>query len=518
MNIETRLTHGLETSQQLNLAPQLLQWLKLLQLPSVELATLVRQELETNPALEAEEPESNETSDETVPEISESTDAAGDFETEPATFDNGSVGERLEILSGMGSDGSDEEPMVGRDFSRVTHDDEERRQYVMDSIASPLSLQEHLLFQLNVLHMDAAERRAGEAIIGSLDPRGYLSATIEELAGMAKTETGIVESALRKVQAFDPPGVAARDLRECLALQIRDASSVQARIVDRFLDALARRQFREIAAALDVAEEDVLEALKAIRLLDPEPGRKFSQERPRYIVADITVTREDANYVIALNDESMPKLYISADCRQMLENGKLASDDLAYLRRKMRNASFLIQGIRQRQETLRKVAAEIVRHQKSYLDSEDGELRPLTMQTVAQAIGVHETTVSRAIANKHMRTPRGLHEMKHFFRAGYACENGSGLIPAAVQDIILNLIQAEDKAVPLTDLQIVKLLKEKGLKVARRTVAKYREEMGMGSSKERAIPRSAAPILRLRKPEPVPVAVPAEKEDQRVYA
>ena len=516
MNIEPRLTHGLETSQQLSLAPQLLQWLKLLQLPQMELAALVRQELETNPALEAEGPGSDGAGEETTSDFSELAGAM-DFAAEPVTFDDESVGERLDLLSRMPSDGSDEDPPAMRDFARSTQDDEARRQYVMDSIASPLSLQEHLLFQLKVLLLDDAEMRAGEAIIGSLDARGFLTLSSDELAELANTDVATLESTLDKVQTFDPPGIAARDLRECLMLQIHDSQSVEAKIVERFLDALARHQYREIAAELDVAEEDVLDALQAIKLLDPEPGRKFSKERPRYISADIIVTREDKGYAIALNDESIPKLYISADCQHMLENNDLASDDLSYLRRKMRQASFLIQGIRQRHETLRKVAAEIVRHQNSYMDSEDGELRPLTMQTVAEAIGVHETTVSRAIANKHMRTPRGLHEMKHYFRAGYACENGGSLTPSAVQDIILDLIQAEDKSVPLTDLQIVKVLKERGLKVARRTVAKYREEMGMGSSKERAIQRQTPPVLRLRKTTPMFVE-PGITKDRRVYA
>lgn len=514
MNIETRLTHGLETSQQLNLAPQLLQWLKLLQLPSAELATLVRQELETNPALEAEESLPVEQDDAEPFDNTATLDQINNFEAEPAIFDDKSMGERLNLLSGMESDGNYDGPISERDFSRSTKDDEERRQYVMDSIASPFSLQEHLLFQLNALHVTKTERMAGEAIIGSLDHRGYLTATLDELAEMADVDAATIETVLCKVQEFDPPGVAARDLRECLALQISDGTSIAARIVNGFLDALARGQYREIGAALGVSEQDVMTALKAIRLLDPEPGRKFSQERPRYISVDITVTREDNRYAIALNDESMPKLYINADCRQMLEKGGLATDDMTYLRRKMRHASFLIQGIRQRQETLRKVAAEIVRHQTTYLDSEEGELRPLTMQTVAQAIGVHETTVSRAIANKYMRTPRGLHEMKHFFRAGYACETGGGLIPSAVQDLILKLIQAEDKTNPLTDFQIVQLMKVKGIKVARRTVAKYREEMGMASSKDRAILPPAAPVLRLRKAP----AASYRSEEKRVYA
>ncbi len=505
MNIETRLAYKLETSQQLNLAPQLLQWLKLLQLPSVELAAMVRQELETNPVLEAEEPNPAEASD------FDTHNEQADFESEPVTFDNDSVGERLDLLSKMDSDGSDEEPITIRDLARSTQDAEERRQYMMDSIASPCSLQEHLMLQLNVLRLDEAEQRAGEAIIGSLDQRGYLVAEITDVAEIVNVGTDVVESALSKVQRFDPPGIAARDLRECLMLQIHDPESLTFKVVDSFLEALARSQHSEIASALGASEDDVMDALGAIKSLDPEPGRKFSQERPRYIKADVTVTREDENYVIAIDDQSMPKLYISAESRQMLEENKLAADELSYLRRKMRAASFLIQGIRQRHETLHKVAAEIVRHQTQYLDSKDGELRPLTMQTVAQAIGVHETTVSRAIANKHIRTPRGLHEMKHYFRAGYACANGAGMTPSAVQDIILNLIETENKAAPLTDLQIVSLLKKRGLKVARRTVAKYREELGMASSKDRVIPSQAAPILNMKK-------TVSNKEQQRVYA
>mgnify|MGYP003605290275 CR=1 FL=1 len=332
---------------------------------------------------------------------------------------------------------------------------------------------------------------------------------------------GCAEKTLAVVQTFDPAGVAARSLSECLLLQIHDQKSLPARIIRDYLEALGRRQFAEIANALGVTKEDVLEAFEIIRGLKPEPGTIFSSERPRYIAADITVRKVEGDFIIEVNDDSLPRIRISASCRQIVETGRVSGEDLSYLRKKIRNASFLIQGIRQRQETLRKVACEIVKHQMDYLNSEHAELKPLTMAKVAKAIGVHETTVSRALSQKYMRIPRGLFEMKHFFQAGYQCADGSAVVPSAVQDMISDLIKAEEKSNPLTDLHIVRALKAKGIDIARRTIAKYREEMGIGSSKERLKKQTGARLVLLNNANNAQPEQPDTFEEhvaQRIYA
>lgn len=503
MNLDTRLGQHLDVSQQLNLAPQLLQWLRLLQLPMTDLKTLVNQELEMNPTLELEESAPDIEASATGESAAE-TSAADLLEQAPTTFDEAHLDGKFEMLAEMDADWGQETP-GGRLTSAEA--DNEKRQFMMDCITAQESLQDHLLAQLATVTLDAEDRRLTELLIGSLDERGYLTAAPDELAGAASCSAERLDAALRRVQALDPAGVGARDLRECLLLQMDDRASLTARIVRECFDALACKQYREIAAALGVEEEDVRDALREIRTLHPEPGRLYTAERVQYIKADATIRKTDAGYRVELNDERLPRLRINAECRRLLEAGKLSAEDTAYLRKKIRHSSFLIQGIKQRQDTLRKVAQEILRHQQAYFDAEDGQLKPLTMATVAQTINVHETTVSRALANKYIETPRGLFEMKHFFRSGYRCDDGSAVVPAAVKDLIETLVARENPALPLTDLQMVKAMKEKGLHLARRTVAKYREELGIASSKERQdLSRAkAAPVRRLAVPAAAPL-------------
>lgn len=502
MNIETRLVAGLEVSQQLGLAPQLLQWLKLLQIPTPELCALVRKELETNPALEMENPAATE--DSTPSEQSESApeETAGDLIAEPTRFDESDMGRKFELLAEADSEWANDSGVPLRDYSQASDSDaNERRQYALESIVAPASLQEHLLSQLALARLSPVERHVAELIIGSLDKRGYLTATLDELAALAKTDAAVAEKALAAVQSFDPAGVAARDLPECLLLQLDDKSGLAAAIVTRYLEPLARRQYREIASFLKVDEQDVIEARETIMRLNPEPGSAFGQEHARYVTPDVTVVKDESGLTVQVNDDYVPRLRISASCRRMIEAGSLSAEDMAYLRRKIRNASFLIQGIGQRQQTMRKVAEEIVKHQRDYFESERGELKPLTMARIAEAIGVHETTVSRTISGKHMLTPRGIYEMKYFFRAGYQRDDGSAVIPDAVQELIASAIENEDPANPLTDLQIARLLKDKGLHLARRTIAKYREELCIPSSKERARTRRPKRLLSIKEAE-----------------
>jgi len=479
MNLEARMTPGLNVGQQLNLAPQLLQWLRLLQLPSTELCAMVQHELEVNPTLEIEDDGGDSDVGDAPESVAEAIDA---FEQGPTSFDDDAVGLKLEMLKDMDSDWRDDSATASRNH---TAEDDEKRQFMMDCITARESLQDHLSAQLAVRAVSGMTRSQVELIIGSLDPRGYLTGTLDELAAHANVSIQNLEAALALVQTFDPPGVGARNLAECLWLQIRDKESLTARIVSEYLEAVGRRQYRDIAVALDVEEEDVAEAVKDILQLNPEPGLIFSRESTRYIAPDVTIRKMEDELIVELHDEYIPRVRVNANCKSLLERGTLSADDLTYLRKKMRASSFLIQGIRQRQETLRKVASEILAHQSSFLGSVDGELNPLTMAQVAQSINVHETTVSRALANKYVQTPRGLYEMKYFFRAGYQCEDGSALTPSVVKDLIADLVGAESSEFPLTDLVIVDCMKKRGITLARRTVAKYREELGIASSKER---------------------------------
>ena len=473
--LNLRVYQGPGLSQQLNLAPQLINWLKLLQAPTLELAAMVQQELDSNPALEVAE----------VPSAPED-----EIDSGSAVVDD--LGEeRLKELAELNSEWADDYAQQIRLKKSAVSDDQDLYERVMQGITAHLSLAEHLQSQLVLAEIDAEGKAIGELIVGSLDPYGYLVTPLAELAEVGKTTVAAVEKVLQIIQKMDPPGVAARSLAECLALQIPASAGrdfLPRRIISGgYLQSLANGVNSELAAKLQVTPAELAEAFAYIRSLDPEPGRLFANEQPNYITPDVTVLRLGDEYVVELNDEQIPRLRISNSCRQLLEGGKLTPGDLAYLRRKIRGATFIIQGITQRQQTLKRIAQEVVRLQQDFFDRNDGELVPLTMNKVAHIIGVHETTVSRAVANKYMQTPRGIFEMKQFFKTGYLCADGSALTPDQVKSTIFGILKSEKR--PMTDLQISERLKESGVNVARRTVAKYREELGINSSKDRRLKR-----------------------------
>ncbi len=487
MNMELNLGQSQQTSQVLNLAPQLLQWLRLLQAPTTELAAIIQHELETNPALEVVEPV-EDIIDETSKEKRTGYD---NIEANKLDFSDNELGKKLEILAEIDEEWASEGNKT--DYSAI-EEAQEKHEYALNSIQSKESLQEHLLKQLYLIEKNTDEKilNACKIIIGSLDQRGFITISIKEIAELADLTEGSVWTAIRIVQGFEPAGIAARDLKESLLLQLERKglkNHIAYQMLEQYADYVEKRNYKELADKLDVNEEDILEAMKLLSTLNPNPASDFDFDPIEYISPDVIVRKVKNDYTIELNTTSLPQLKISEKCKELVEKANnISSSDLSYMRRKIRQASFLIEGISQRQETLLKVAYEIVRIQKKYFDTEDeNEMVPLTMNKVAQIIGVHETTVSRAIANKYILTPFGLRSMKSFFKAGYVCADGSALTPDNIKEMIENFIKNEEASAPLTDLQIARLFKEKGLNVARRTVAKYREELGIPSSKERCI-------------------------------
>jgi RNA polymerase sigma-54 factor len=483
-------------SQQLNLAPQLLQWLRLLQVPTTELSSMVQHELETNPALELDEtpvkPESDKSDDEGL-EVQED-----------MTLDRSELEAKLEVLAGLDADWRADASKTASSSGSI-QDEQERHQFVLDSAVADLSLQDHLLRQLPACGFSEAEHTLAELIIGSLDQRGYLVTSLPELAELSGVSLVVAERILGQVQDLEPAGIAARDLRECLMLQLKadhTEDSLPMILVRDHMEMLGEKRPAELAVLLKVSEQEISQALISIRALNPTPGNLFSRKPVQYVQADATISKDAGQYVVELNDECIPHLRLSADCRRLLEQKGLSSEDLAYIRRKIRNATFLIQGLGQRQETLRRVIQEVVRVQSDFFDRPEGELYPLTMVKVAGVLGVHETTVSRAIANKYVQTPRGLFELKHFFRAGYQCSDGSAVTPDGVKDMIAALIDEEDPSCPLTDLQIVGLLQKKGLRLARRTVAKYRDELNIAASKDRIRPFHTRKVIAMNSTAP----------------
>lgn len=495
MDLSFRMHNEMNVSQQLNLAPQLLQWLRLLQASTTDLNQMIQEELVSNPALEVEP--AKDTSDQL--QDNDSATTASDQETADIALDDGDLNRKLEYLAEIDEDWRNETADFSGMCERVHPKAEEHHQYLLDSFTGTASLHEHLLQQLHLTDLDDTDLPLAELIIGSLDDRGYVGTPLEELSKATGRSAQDIGTVLATVQTLSPAGVGARDLRECLLLQMSDypADFLPRVLVRDYLDALARHQTAEIAAHLELPEEDIQEAFAFITTLKPHPGETFSQSRTDYIDPDVIVFFDGDELKVELNDHYVPRLRISSSCRRLLDANGLKNADLTYVRRKIRSAMFMIQGVSQRQETLYKVAQEIVRAQHEYFSSDDGQLKPLTMAKIATHIGVHETTVSRALANKYMRTPRGLFEMKFFFRPGYRCADGSALTPEAVKDIISNLIGNELPAEPLHDLRVTELLKERGLTVARRTVAKYRDELGIPSSKQRKRKSATEPTLAI---------------------
>ncbi|HEY7820455.1 MAG TPA: RNA polymerase factor sigma-54, partial [Vicinamibacteria bacterium] len=329
----------------------------------------------------------------------------------------------------------------------------------------------------------------GEAIIGNIDEQGYLQASVEEICAMGDYDRESVEKALALVQGFDPVGVAARDLRECLLIQIRHlelgGTPVESMVTDH-LDLLQNHRFNDIAKAMKLPIEEVIQHCEIIRRLDPQPGSKFNTERSHYVTPDVYVIKVDGKYEVVLNEDRLPQLRISSVYRRMLENKSEDNEATRnYVKEKLRSALWLIKSVDQRQKTIYKVANSIVRQQQEFLDNGVEHLRPMVLRDVAIDIGMHESTVSRVVSNKYMHTPQGVFEMRYFFHSGIASVGGEHVSSVTIKQRIKKIVEEENPKRPLSDSKIVKILEEEGLVLARRTIAKYREELRIPPSNQR---------------------------------
>ena len=451
---------------QLVLAPQLRQSLEMLQVPVLELQTLIQNELQQNPALEEQLTDSNDRIEvEPMAEDRESPAPEGDFD------------EQFEALAKLDDEWRDNFQQ-SRSSSSYSSDDAARRQFFLDSLSMPESLQEHLLNQLSFAGLDEEQRQVAELILGSINDEGFLTSSMEELVESTGYEINQLEKALSVIQDFDPVGVAARDLRECLLIQLRrlgKENSLPYRVVENHLPALAAHKFAEIARALKETPETVQKAAQFISNLEPKPGRAFSSTSTTYVLPEVIVQKVDGAYVVSLNNEQVPHLRISRHYRKLMADSSTSQDVKNYIREKVRAGEFLIKSIGQRQQTISRIANEIINVQEDFLKKGVTHLRPLTMAEIANKLGIHETTVSRAIASKYMQTPRGTFELKYFFTPGFKTADGKQISNKTIKDAIAQLVNNEDSSNPLSDQQMVDILKDRGTKVARRTVAKYRE-------------------------------------------
>lgn len=451
---------SLGLSLQQTLSPQMQQSLQVLQVPALELRNLVEQELQANPVLEEEVPERDESLD------SEAEDDWDDDLREVNRLDE----EWRDYMSQSGA------------YDGRSAEAQERREYLFNSIRSPKSLQQHLLDQLALSDLTEEDREVADAIVGNLNEAGLLDVTIDELANLSNTRTERVEGVLKEVQALDPIGVAARDLRECLLIQLGrmgKKESLESRIVGGHLDDLLKRRFPEVARRLGVNVHDVQQAADFIATLEPRPARQFSNIVDQVVQPDVVVEDDGEGYVVSLNNDHVPLLRISNYYKELLSEPGNRGQVRDYIREKIKGGRFFIKCIQQRQQTILNIAREIVRRQEDFLREGPSALRPMTMNQVAQAVGVHETTVSRATNGKYMLTPQGVFEMKYFFTPGYQTEGGSDISNESVRKAISEVVEKENKRRPLSDQAILEVLKERGIPIARRTVAKYREQLGI---------------------------------------
>ncbi len=479
--MEARLE--LKLSQKLIMTPQLQQAIKLLQLSRLELVQSVAQELTENPVLEEvsleagdEAPEGDAEAAPEAPSTEAPPESPAAEETAQELKNDLELGPQWdEYLNEMGD---------GRDYGYAEADDKEMPSYDQTLTRLP-SLSDHLQWQLHLSTSDPALVKGGEWIIGNLDDDGYLRATLEELCLQSDLSLSDIERSLALMQTFDPLGIAARSLQECLLIQVRHldlTGTLVERIVQEHLSDLEKRKYPQIAKALAVTPQEVMEASQIIiHELEPKPGRPFLVSDTNYVTPDVYVVKVEDRYIIQLNDEGLPRVRINPYYRKLLSH-KDTVDKVTkeYIEERLRSAQWLIKGMEQRSKTIYKVAESIVNFQQDFLDQGISHLKPMVLKDVAEDIGMHESTISRVTTNKYMHTPQGIFSMKFFFTTGFSISTGMPGVEVSsltVKDVIQKMIKEEDAAAPLKDQQIVDSLKAKGIEIARRTVAKYREEL-----------------------------------------
>ena len=471
----------MKLTQQLVMTPQLQQAIKLLQLSRLELQDVVQQELEENPVLdeglEIEEPKELDTlelSEQEIPPVQE----AESFQELKVNEDNIKEMDWDTFLEGYNYS-------AGEQYN----DDDDDRPSFENMLTKKGTLSDHLIWQLNMGKFTDEEMRIGTEIIGNVDEDGYFRSTTEEVALVCGCDQGFVEEVLAQLHDFDPMGVVARDLRECLLIQVRllemEGTVVESIIRDH-LKGLELRNYRQIGRALGVEIKDVLLASRIISNMEPKPGRIFQQDDIQYISADIFVYKIGEEYVVTLNEDGLPNLRINP---LYLSDGKLGPllDQKAesYINDKTRSALWLIKSIQQRQRTIYKTAKSIVKFQREFFDKGIEHLKPLVLRDVADDIGMHESTISRVTSNKYMQTPQGLFELKYFFNSGISIGDGEFIASESVKNKIKEILESEDLRKPFSDQRLAELLAKGNIIIARRTVTKYREMLRIGSSSER---------------------------------
>lgn len=477
--MEIQLRQQLKLQQQLIMTPQLQMAIKLLQLNRLELVDKITQELEENPALEE------------VQEVASDDKQTGEQDdAKLGTSDADSVSE-VSMDEKIPDDIDWSNYLDEYSSSGKTHFETERKDSPKYEafIARKESLNDHLLWQLLMSTPTKDEEQIGSLIIGNINKDGYLEISIEEIAQTSGYSVDDVDDVLFLLQTFDPIGVCARDLSESLLIQAKHYKiddRVVTEIIKNHLKNLENKNYKAIAKALKISLKEVVAAVNVIKELEPKPGREYSEEEPHYINPDIYVYKFEDDFVIMLNDDGLPRLRINPYYKKAVsKNESITGQTKDYLQEKMRSAAWLIRSIHQRQKTIYKVMESILEFQRDFFEKGIAFLKPMVLRDVAQDIGMHESTISRVTTNKYAYTPQGIFELKYFFNSSIQRSHGGAIASASVQEKIKKIIEGENPKKPYSDDKIAKILKESNINIARRTVAKYREMLGVLSSNKR---------------------------------
>jgi RNA polymerase sigma-54 factor len=464
------LKQQLKLTQQLIMTPQLQQALKILQMPRLELREAIQVELRENPVLEEEIG---------LPE--EPQEDSSILQSEKQQEDRWSWESLTEHFASI----------PDQEYTFPYHEEEDERPSYEQTLSKPQSFTDYLIWQLRLSDLDGLDRRVGLYLIGNLDDDGYLTTDLERVAEEFDIPVERVEKVLKRIQEFDPPGIAARDLQECLLIQMSQlgmGGSLAERIVKECMKDLEAQKVQLIARKLKAPLQEVIGAIELIKRLEPKPGRLYSTEEPHYITPDVFVFKFEDEYIVLLNDDGLPKLRINPFYSHFLKKKDVSKETRSYVQEKLNSALWLIRSIHQRQRTIYKVTQSIVKFQREFLDKGIDYLRPLVLRDVALDTDLSESTISRVVTNKYVQTPQGLFELKFFFNSGIQKENGEAVASQSVKEQIRRLIQQEDPKAPLSDQEIADILTKRGFHIARRTVAKYRTMMGFLPSSSRKRP------------------------------
>ena len=481
MALEQRL--NLKQTLNLRMTPQLRQAIKILQVSRAELETLVGDELCENPTLEEKELSPEENAEQKTGDVEKTETETVEAETKDEA-EASDVGE-IDWEEFLERNSSDVHGSIGTGSDR----DDNKSSFIENAGQTAEDLVSAMLDQLNLVAMNDEERRVGRIVIHNLDTNGYLACSVEEIAKLADCTVDLVNDVREIIQEFEPRGVASLDLRECLLCQLfaigYEMDDYVVQIVDQHLKHLETRRYDKLAKLLETTVDEIAESHKIIQNLEPKPGRNFDSGDTRYITPDVYVQRVGNDFQVTLNDEGLPSLRISPVYRKMIKAVEQGSEERAYIQEKIRSAVWLMRSIEQRQRTLRKVTESIIRFQLKFFSEGVEHLRPMVLKDVANDIGMHESTVSRATANKYVHTPQGIFELKYFFTSSIRGTDGTDVSSESVKQKIQQLISKEDPKKPYSDQYISDALAGENIDIARRTVAKYRELLGILPSSKR---------------------------------